>query len=148
MGFEPLCKKYGVKIAIENMDYSFTYPDLLNELLRRMNSPWFGVVLDIGHAWGKGNIQPGEFVRQLDPGILLGLHIQDTQNGNDAHMVPFMGDIDFTDLNMALKEYCYEGDYALEVPSFIMLYSKYGLIKSAFDFSAAIGRKLVNDLDS
>ena len=149
--FEPLCREFGVKIAVENLSGAFTYPDLLNEMIRKLDSPYFIALVDVGHAWLRGGIQPGAFIRQMDPGIVKGLHIQDTHGadlGIDEHLVPYLANIDFEDLIKALKEYGYDGDFTMETPRFLDAYAKQGLLEPALRFAAAIGRKLVTDLES
>ncbi|MDO4810094.1 MAG: sugar phosphate isomerase/epimerase family protein [Eubacteriales bacterium] len=148
--FEPLCKKFGVKIAVENLMASFTYPDLLNDILKQLDSPYFVGLVDVGHAWLRGGIQPAEFIRQMDKGTVKGLHIQDTHGmelGVDEHLVPYMANIDFEDLIKALKEYGYDGDFTMECPRFLEFYAKHNLLAPALTFAQAVGRKLVNELN-
>ena len=147
---EPLCEKYGVKIAVENLMDAFTYPDLLNEILKKLDSPWFIGLVDIGHAWLRGGIQPGDFIRQMDRGVIKGLHIQDTHGmelGIDEHLVPYMANIDFDDLLKALKEYDYQGDFTMECPRFLDFYAKHDLLLPALTFACEIGQKLVKDFE-
>ena len=148
---EPLCEKYGVKIAIENLSGSFTYPDLLNEILRKLDSPWFTALVDIGHAWLRAGIQPGNFIRQLDPGILGGLHVHDNHGPEchkDEHLAPYMGTIDYDDFFRALKETGYQGDMTMECVQFLDFYAKEGLLKEALVFEKAIGEKLIEKLET
>lgn len=148
--FEPLCKKFGVKIAVENLMASFTYPDLLNDILKQLDSPYFVGLVDVGHAWLRGGIQPAEFIRQMDKGAVKGLHIQDTHGmelGVDEHLVPYMANIDFAELIKALKEYGYDGEFTMECPRFLEFYAKHDLLAPALTFAQAVGRKLVNELN-
>ena len=148
--FEPLCKKFGVKIAVENLMASFTYPDLLNDILKQLDSPYFVGLVDVGHAWLRGGIQPAEFIRQMDKGVVKGLHIQDTHGmelGVDEHLVPYMANIDFAELIKALKEYGYDGEFTMECPRFLEFYAKHDLLAPALTFAQAVGRKLVNELN-
>ena len=150
-GLEPFAKKAGVKIAVENLMSSFSFPDLLNEMIRRLDSPSFIALVDVGHAWLRGGIQPGAFIRQMDKGIVKGLHIQDTHGmdrGIDEHLVPYMANIDFADLIKALKEYGYDGEFTMECPRFLEFYAKQDLLLPALTFAEAVGRKLVADLES
>ena len=148
---EPLCRETGVKIAIENLSGAFTYPDLMNEILKRLNSPWFVGLVDVGHAWLRAGIQPGDFIRRLTPGSLKGLHIQDNHGaagGVDEHLAPFLATVDFPDLLKALKETGYEGDFTLELPRFLKMYADRGLLLPALEFSQAVGRKLIADFEA
>lgn len=143
---EPLCEKYGITIAIENLRKSFTYPDLMNEILRKLNSPWFKALVDMGHCWVRADMQPGEYIRSLDPGVICGLHIHDThgiRQGVDEHLLPWLAEVDFDDAIRALKEVGYAGDLTLEIRMFLDRYAKRGLLQPALAFSQAVGRKLV-----
>ena len=148
---EPLCEKYGVGIAVENLASAFTYPDLLNEIIRRLDSPYFTALVDVGHAWLRANIQPGEFIRRLTPGTLRGLHIHDNHGaayGVDEHLAPYLGTLDFDDMLKALKETGYDGDFTLEVPRFLKMYADHGLLIPALKFSCEVGRKMMSDLEA
>lgn len=146
--FEPLCRKYNIKIAIENLSESFSYPDLQAEILRRLDSPCFIALVDTGHAWVRGNLQPGEYIRQLPPGTCQALHVQDTHNaGKDEHMLPYMCDVDFDDLCAALAETDYAGDFSMEVVGYLRRYGLQGLIRPALCMAASVGRKLMGDIE-
>lgn len=149
-GFEPLCEKHGVRIALENVSYAFRYPDLLNGMIEKLDSPWYTALVDIGHAWLRGGLQPGEFIRQLNPGILTGLHIHDNHGpgSDDEHLLPYLGTIDFEDLVRALKETDYRGDFTFEACAYLPMYEKHGLLKEALRFEAAVGRKLMADFEN
>lgn len=146
-GFEPLCEKYNVKISIENLSGAFTYPDLMNVMIEKLDSPWYTMLVDIGHALCRGGIQPGDFIRQLNSGKLTGLHVQDTHGIEDEHMLPYMGNIDFDDLLHALYETGYQGDFTYEACSYLTIYGAKGLLEPALRFEAAVGRKLIEDFE-
>lgn len=149
--FEPLCEKYGVKIAIENLSGAFSFPDLLNQIVRKMDSKWFTGLVDVGHAWLHSKVSAGDFIRQLDKGIICGLHIHDnhgTEHMLDEHLAPFMGTIDNKDLLKALIEVGYEGEFTLELPRFLGFYQEQGLLVPALKFSEQIGRKLIADYEA
>ena len=144
---EPLCEKYNIVIAVENLRKSFTYPDLMNEIIRRLDSPWFRALIDVGHTWVRGDMQPGEFIRELDRGIICGLHVHDThgiRQGVDEHLAPWMAEIDYDDLMKALREVDYKGDLTFEIRAFIDKYASRGLLDEALKFAEAIGRKLIS----
>jgi len=96
-------------------------------------------------------MQPGDFIRQLDPGSVCGLHIQDThgiRQGLDEHLLPWQAEVDFEDLMRALNEVGYEGDLTLETGGFLKPYAQRGLLEPALRFSAAVGRKLIELYDA
>ncbi|MDO4487837.1 MAG: sugar phosphate isomerase/epimerase family protein [Eubacteriales bacterium] len=149
-GLEPTAAKFGVRILVENGGRFMSYPDLLNDVVNELNPEHFGALVDVGHAWLVANMQPGEFIRQLTPGILYGLHIQDNHGagyGVDEHIPPYLGTVDFDDLIEALREVEYEGDFTIEVPKFLSFYADKGLLDPALTFTCAVGRKLVDDLE-
>ncbi|MCQ2400461.1 MAG: sugar phosphate isomerase/epimerase [Lachnospiraceae bacterium] len=149
--FEPLCERYGVRIAIENLSGAFSFPDLLNQIVKRLDSKWFTGLVDVGHAWLHSKVSAGDFIRQLDKGILTGLHIQDNHGAElmkDEHLTPFLGTVDFDDLLKALKEVGYDGDFTMEVPRFLKFYADQGLLIPALKFSYEVGNKLRNDFKS
>ena len=148
--FEPLCKQFGVKIAVENLSAAFTYPDLLNAIMRKLDSPWFVALVDVGHAWHRAEMQPGDFIRRLDPDILKGLHIQDNHGKRydvDEHILPFLGTVDYHDLMKALKETGYDGDFTLEIVNYLEAYAKEGLLAPALLLAHAVGRKLIAEME-
>jgi len=148
---EPFAEKAGVKIAVENLSDAFTYPDLLQGMLDKLDSPNFIGLVDVGHAWLRANMQPGTFIRQLKPGTLKGLHIQDNHGaarGVDEHIVPFSATVDFDDLAKALVETGYDGDFTLELPRFLGMYAEHDLLKPALSFAHAVGRKMVADMEA
>ena len=142
---EPLCQEYGIVIAVENLKKAFTYPDLMNAALRCLDSPWFQALVDVGHAWVRADMQPGDYIRQLDPGTVCGLHVHDNHGigrGTDEHLLPWMAEIDFADLMAALREIGYQGDLTLEVGGFLTPYANRGLLEPALRFAEAVGRRL------
>ena len=142
---EPLCEEFGIVIAVENLKKAFTYPDLMNEILRRLDSPWFQALVDVGHTWVRADMQPGDYIRQLERPI-CGLHVHDTagiRRGEDEHLVPWLAELDYHDMIAALRETGYQGDMTLEIRGFLSRYADYGLLMPALQFSAAIGRRLI-----
>ena len=146
--WEPLAADCGVKLAVENLQAAFTSPALWTEILQRLDSPQFVGLVDVGHCWVRGGLQPGEFIRRLPKGSVKGLHIQDTHNaGADEHLLPYGADVDFDDLCAALAETGYDGDFSFEAVGFLRAYGKRGLIRPALTFTAAVGRKLMADIE-
>ena len=139
---EPYAKKFGIKIAVENL---FTTgcrtPELHSRMLRRLNSPSFTGLVDLGHA-NRVGIAPGEFLRACDRGTIHGLHVHDNFGVNDDHLNPFSGSIDWNDTMHALAEIGYDGDFTMEVIGFMRKYSP-DLALPAMQLAAATGRKLM-----
>ncbi len=145
--FEPYCEAAGVKIAFENTSYAYRFPDLMNIMMEKLDSPWYSVLVDIGHVLESAGMQPGEFIRSLDSGILAGLHIHDNHIAPncDEHLLPYLGKVDFPDFLRALKETGYQGDFTMEACGYLNTYAEHGLLKEAMVFEAATGRKLIAD---
>ncbi len=122
---EPYCKKFGIKVAIENLFYydnkSDCYcgrihtPEMLYDMLERLDSEWFVVCVDVGHA-GVTGIEPDEMIKALDNKVLRALHIHDNDYKEDSHLFPYHGKFDWNKIMSALKEIDYQGDLTLEVP--------------------------------
>lgn len=139
----PVCEDTGVKIAIENLPLQASdTPEQINDMIKELDSPWFGALLDTGHAMISG-ITPDEYIRRLDPGILLGLHIQDMSDKKDRHWIPYMGEIDWDAFLSALKEYGYAGDFSLEIIHFMESVPA-DLLPDAHCYAAAVGKHLIN----
>lgn len=126
-------KKYGVKICLENMFYTYDldiyegvcanandvcwYIDTLNE---EAGEDIFGFCLDVGHAVVTGaNLY--QYIMALGKRLTI-LHIQDNDGICDSHMIPFTQmdrrgkrlRIDWERFIRGLKEIGYEGPLCFE----------------------------------
>jgi len=146
----PYAEKFGIVIAVENLKKAFTYPDLMNEAIKRLDSPWFAPLVDVGHTWVRADMQPGAYIRQLKTPI-CGLHVHDThgiRQGEDEHLLPWLCELDYGDMLQALKDTGYQGDMTLEIRGFLSRYDDYGLLMPALRFAAAVGRRLMDYMDN
>lgn len=119
------CKRLGVGLAIENMiDFRrnrrrFCAGDVyeLIELAEVINDPDVGICYDTGHGNISGMV-PGEAIRAIGKHLVC-THINDNhaKKGDDEHLLPYFGDIDWTRVMQALAEIGYEGDFAYEIGS-------------------------------
>ena len=119
----------------------------MNEILKRLCSPCYKALVDIGHCWVRADMQPGEYIRALEHGSICALHVHDThgiRQGIDEHLLPWLGEIDFDDMINALKDIGYCGNISLELRPFIEKYASRGLLKPALVFAEAVGRKLIS----
>lgn len=149
--FIPYCEKYDVKIAVENL---FTYdkkckvyrgkfgtPKSLDNFLKKLNSDCFVICIDIGHAALTG-VEPQIFIDNTSSQLLKVLHIQDTDYIADRHYLPFIGELDWEAIILALKNKKYCGNINFELP--IMLEKMPpALTKSALEFSVSVGKYLI-----
>ena len=147
----PYAEKFGIKIAIENL---FRYnaerkyitrigtAEEMNTLLAALNSDWFVLLVDTGHANLVG-IPPQDLIRSLTPGALRGLHIQDTDSTSDRHQLPFMGKICWDEVIQALKDTGYQGDLTFEINKILEPIPN-ELAEAALAYSMAVGRHLLD----
>ena len=125
---KPIAKKFGVKIAIENMwqhhpvtkkicDDVCAPPEELARLYDTLGDPEaFTVCLDIGHAALCGR-EPEDAIRYLGKRIGC-LHVHDVDYKEDLHTVPGAGKINWDKVCRALADIDYSGDITLEAGNF------------------------------
>lgn len=117
-------KKFGVKIAIENMvDFKgvrrrYCAGDIyeLIELVDTINDPDVGICLDTGHA-NEGGADNAAAIRLIGKKRLFATHINDNHKVSDEHILPFFGDIKWLSVMDALKDIGYSEDFSFEVGS-------------------------------
>ena len=121
----PLAKKYGMKIATENMwnwdikKDEACFAACSNETdfvanLKAVDDEDFIACLDIGHAEMRGLNTTAEKMIHALGDKLLALHLHDNDKWQDSHAIPFTMDIDFDIVCKALKDIGYKGDFTLE----------------------------------
>ena len=120
-------KKFGVKVAIENMFNSRPVSKFIEdsacasaeEFIRYFDTlndrEAFTVCLDIGHVALCGR-EPEDLIYALGDRIGA-LHVQDVDYVNDLHTLPGFGKIDWDKVCRALAEIDYKGDFTLESTS-------------------------------
>ena len=116
-------KDKDITICLENLRPHFpgeqnlidvTAEDLL-EIIRRVDSPRFGICLDTGHLNLTVKNQEQFILTAGDK--LKALHIADNQGETDQHMMPFgRGTVDFIKVVKALKKVNYKGMFNMEIP--------------------------------
>ena len=147
----PYAEKFGINIAIENLfrrDQDAQYvPRLgsaadMNELIRRLDSDRFVLLVDVGHA-KLVNIEPQDLIRELTPGALRGLHIQDTDGRGDRHILPYMGSIRWNQVMEALKKTGYRGDLTFEIPT-TLNNTPCELMEATLAYAVSVGKHLIS----
>lgn len=146
----PYAEKFGIKIAIENL-FRFNAEKKyitrigtaqeMNALLAALDSDRFVLLVDTGHAKLVG-IEPQDLIRELTPGALRGLHIQDTDKTSDRHQLPFMGKISWDAVMKALKDAGYTGDLTFEINK-ILDPIPGELAEAALAYAYAVGQYLI-----
>lgn len=107
----------GVRVAIE---YE---PGLLIEnytelafFLEKVDSPWLGANLDIGHSHVAGE-EFTEVVAALGTKIFH-IHLEDIRAGKHFHLIPGEGDLDFDEILSTLSRQSYTGFVTVELYSY------------------------------
>lgn len=120
----PYCKKFGVRIGVENMwnwgergavPCACSLPDNFNAHLAPLDPEWFVACLDIGHAeMFSGQTSAVELIKALGP-RLHALHVHDNDRYHDDHAFPFTGKVDWAQVLVALRDIGYDDDLTFEV---------------------------------
>lgn len=122
---EPYLSEYGIVLCLENL-YDWDKGEIrkifvseisgLNEYLSRFDENHFGACLDTGHLNMFGG-KPAEAVRLLGNRLKV-LHLHDNDGIKDQHLIPYMGNTDWTGFSAALEDVGYSGTLNLEIKPF------------------------------
>lgn len=143
---EPYCKKFGIKIAVENLRLSTKTLETHNHILESLNPEYFVGLVDVGHAILQGYTAQ-EYIAGILPGRLQGLHIHDNFGQKDDHLLPGLGVIEWDQVINALAERNYPGDFTLETNNFERIYGE-NFIKETLRFNYMVTRRLADQLDA
>jgi sugar phosphate isomerase/epimerase len=109
--------KLGLKVGLEaEPEKWLSTPEQLIEIIdNRFSRDVFGVVVDLGHAYGVG-FTPEEYLEKLTP-YLLQVHFDDVRESDfpHRHLIPGEGDIDFPSVFKKLHEIGYDGWLSMEL---------------------------------
>jgi sugar phosphate isomerase/epimerase len=83
-------------------------------LMREVDSPWFGLTIDIGHLHCLGEVPICERFHEWKD-VLWNLHIEDMRRGVHEHLMFGEGEIDFRPILVTLKEIGYGGGLHVEL---------------------------------
>ena len=112
----PYAEKYGVTVCMENMPFAkgttFSTAAELKAVVQELNSPFIKICLDTGHL----NVSKGDMYEAicLFGDDLAALHVHDDMYGQDRHLIPFQGEVDWNGLVRGLKDISYKGFMSLE----------------------------------
>ncbi len=107
---EPLCRKTGVRIAIENIFYDAF--NGIDDLMKEFAPDCLGICYDSGH----GNMgQLGLDRVEKHPGRLISLHLHDNNGYDDQHKPLFSGTVEWDRLARIIANSTYSGPLTLEV---------------------------------
>ncbi|MBQ6118689.1 MAG: sugar phosphate isomerase/epimerase [Clostridia bacterium] len=149
---EPIARKAGVRIALENMWGWDNRRNIicknvcsdaqgLADYVDALDPDVFTVCLDIGHVGLVGDYE-AKTIRQLGAKRLTCLHVHDTDYRNDLHTLPYCGRLPWQEIMAALGEIGYTGDLTFEADNFIKTLPK-TLIPSALRYMHDVGRELI-----
>ena len=112
----PVAKENGVTVCFENMPFQkttvFSKVKQVKKLLSMVNHPYIKACLDTGHF----NAEKGDLYESI---CLLGddlstLHVHDDRYGQDRHLIPFQGELDWDAFTRGLRDIKYQGVISLE----------------------------------
>ncbi len=154
---EPYCKKFGIKIAVENI-FAFDKKrnniigvygkesDKLPEFIQKLDSEWFVACIDIGHAALTGK-EPEEIILTMkNKNLLKALHVQDTDYAADRHILPFMGNLNWDNITKALADVDYHGDVSLEVFQYLKRHDD-EFMSEALSYAAKTAKYVVDKIN-
>jgi len=154
--FEPYCRKFGIRVAVENLFMRdkkrncfkgrFATPETLCEIIRLLDSPCFVACIDVGHAALTG-MEPEDFIAGMERGVLKALHIQDTDYRDDRHVLPYMADLNWDGIMSALRDIGYDGELTFEIFHFLERVPA-ELIPETLRYAAAVGRHLIGKFEA
>ena len=108
----PKAEECGVVLLSENLLWGASKnPRIIADLVKKVNSDWFGWCFDVGHAHCSG--YEAEILRKCSVAP-MSLHIQDNDGSGDGHLIPGDGNIDWTAFLAVLRDVGYLGDCVLE----------------------------------
>lgn len=153
----PYCKKFGIKIATENMwqlddnTQNITHcvcsrPEEFCKYVDTLNSEWVVGCLDIGHC-ELVNENIAGFIKALGNKRLQALHIHDVDGKHDLHTIPFAANIDLDAVCKALAEIDYKGDFTYETCSYFYKLPR-ELCSDGSKLLVCIGRYLINKIEA
>ena len=143
----PYAESAGVVICLENIPVNMELGHVwaVKKMAQEMNSKYFKVCLDTGHA----NIMKDDLYQEIKAlgEDLKCLHVHDNKSRSDEHSCPFFGNIDWNRVIQALSEIGYDGCISLEthisenMPSVVKEQMQICLAKIARDFADRIAEK-------
>ena len=108
----PLAEECGVTLLSENILWGASKdPRVIAELVKEVDSAYFGWCFDVGHAWCSGYAPD---ILKKCAVVPLSLHIQDNDGSGDQHLIPGDGTIDWKAFTQTLRDICYLGDCVME----------------------------------
>lgn len=89
-------------------------PDLMVQLVNKVDNPWLGLCMDIGHQHMFSELDAPEWVRRMG-NRLWHIHLHDNDQTGDNHWSLGRGTIDFESFYTALSQHAPQATISLEV---------------------------------
>ncbi len=150
--FIPYCEAFNIHVAVENLFSKdakrnrlvgkLGSPKELNNIVKKINSPWIVACVDVGHAALTG-YEPEDFISRVDPHILKCLHVQDNDYLGDRHTLPYLANLNWSAIMASLKKSGYEGDLTFEIVKYLQKFPN-ELVPEALKFAAVVGKHLIS----
>lgn len=110
-------EKYGITVCLENMPmprFSIATPEAILRFVKEIDAENFRICLDTGHvAVYRKSLDLAEETRRLGKYIRV-LHVHDNLFGQDMHLTPYSGSIDWPAFAQALRDIGFDGVFSLE----------------------------------
>ncbi len=108
----PKAEECGVIILSENILWGASAdPRIIADLVKEVDSPWFGWCFDVGHAHCSGF--ESDILKKCSV-VPASLHIQDNDGSGDGHLIPGDGNINWENFLAVLRDIGYTGDCVME----------------------------------
>lgn len=155
----PTLKKYDVVCCLENMIHKYQgqfymgsacsdaheAAAWIDELNAIAGEERFGFCYDSGHAH-VARLNQRRFLNILGKRTKV-LHVHDNVGINDQHLAPYMGNIDWDQFILGLKEAGYEGEMFFEASKTAMVHP-HSMIQTCLDMMAETGRILIEKFEN
>ena len=154
----PTAKKYGVKIACENMFAWKEKPDTetvptacgtSREFVRYVDMAKdenFVACIDIGHSYLPNTEGAESMIAALGKSRLKALHVNDNNMWDDEHVFPFFGKINWEPVCASLAKIDYDGNFTFESDALLAKYPD-ELVTVCLELLEKIGRYLISRIE-
>ncbi len=99
--WKPLVEKYKITVVLENLWEPD--PELFKEIMDKVNSPFFKVCLDTGHANVFSKVPLTKWISILKNHLVY-IHVNDNKGDKDSELPPGQGDINWKGFSNAIKK--------------------------------------------
>lgn len=155
----PTLKKYNVVCCLENMIHKYqgqfymgsacsdahTAAAWIDELNAMAGAEVFGFCFDTGHAH-VARLNQRHFLNTMGTRTKV-LHVHDNVGVTDQHLAPYMGNIDWDQFVLGLKEAGYAGEMFFETFKVITAHPR-SMIQTCLDMMAETGRSLIEKFEN